>query len=147
MATNRDIVERYAKAITTSLDEVDRLRHPEYVEEWPQSSERVRGPANMRAIDEHYPGRPTKGGVLRVVGGEDRWVVTPSYTTLRIEGTGDVYTVVSRAIYPPDSVWYVTSIIELRDQLIWRATTFFAEPFEAPAWRAQWVEQMDSLES
>ena len=146
MPTNRDIVERYAEAITTSLDELDRLRHPDYVEEWPQSSERVRGPANMRAIDEHHPDRPTEGGVMRVVGSEDRWVVTPSHTTLRIEGTGDVYTVVSLAIYPPDSVWYVTSIVELRDQLIWRATTFFAEAFEAPAWRAQWVERIEPTE-
>ncbi|HYN70288.1 MAG TPA: hypothetical protein VEX41_08765 [Candidatus Eisenbacteria bacterium] len=147
MPTNHEIVERYAHAITHSLDELDRLRHPDYVEDWPQSGERIRGAASMRAIDEHYPDRPTQDGVLRVVGSEDRWVVTPSYTTLRIEGTGDVYTIVSRAIYPPDSVWYVTSIVQLRDQLVWRATTFFAKAFEAPAWRAQWVGPIEPNES
>jgi hypothetical protein len=142
--TNREIVERYATAIRDAGESLDRLRHPDFVEEWPQSGELVRGAANMRAIDDHYPSRPTEGDVMRVVGSEDRWVVTPTYTPLRIEGTGDVYTLVSRAIYPPDGVWYVTSVIELRDQLVWRVTTFFAEAFEAPAWRAQWVERAET---
>jgi quercetin dioxygenase-like cupin family protein len=26
---------------------------------------------------------------------------------------------------------------------IWRDTRYFAEPFETPEWRAQWVERMD----
>jgi hypothetical protein len=26
---------------------------------------------------------------------------------------------------------------------IWRDTRYYAEPFEAPEWRAQWVEQME----
>jgi hypothetical protein len=144
VATNREIVERYATAIMVSGDSLDALRHPAFVEDWPQSGERVRGVANMRAIDENYPRRPTVGDVMRVVGSGDRWVVTPTYTPLRIEGTGDVYTLISRAIYPPDAVWYVTNIIEVRDQLVWHVTTFFAESFEAPAWRAQWVERMEA---
>lgn len=147
MPTNREIVERYANEVMVSSDELDRLRHPDFVEDWPQSGERIRGAANMRAIADNHPGRPTHGGLLRVVGSEDRWVVTPSYTTLRIEGTGDVYTIVWRAIYPPDALWYVTMIVELRDQLIWRATSLFAEAFEAPAWRAQWVERIERTET
>jgi hypothetical protein len=35
------------------------------------------------------------------------------------------------------------AIIELRDGKIFRETCYYAEPFEAPEWRAQWVEQMD----
>jgi hypothetical protein len=34
-------------------------------------------------------------------------------------------------------------IIELRDELIVRETRYYAEPFEAPAWRASWVEAID----
>jgi hypothetical protein len=30
-----------------------------------------------------------------------------------------------------------------RDGKIWRDTRYYAEPFEAPAWRAQWVERME----
>ncbi|MCA1704912.1 MAG: nuclear transport factor 2 family protein [Actinobacteria bacterium] len=35
------------------------------------------------------------------------------------------------------------SILELRDGKIWRDTRYFAESFEAPGWRARWVEQME----
>ncbi|MDQ3863270.1 MAG: hypothetical protein M3317_07200 [Actinomycetota bacterium] len=35
-------------------------------------------------------------------------------------------------------------IIELKERKIWRDTRYYAEPFEAPKWRAQWVEQMES---
>jgi hypothetical protein len=144
MPTNREVIERYASALPGNQPELEALRHPDFVEDWPQSGERIRGPANARTIHEHHPGMPTGGGVVRVVGSEDRWVMTPSYTTLRIEGSGDVYTILMRATYPPDdALWYVTSIIELRDQLVWRATTIFGEAFEAPAWRAQWVERIE----
>ena len=140
MPTNREVIEAYSTALTKDLDQLDALRHPDYVEDWPQSGERVRGRANMRAIDEHYPGNLTQGAALRIVGSEDRWVLTPSYSALRIEGTGDVYTCVWQATYPDGKRWHVISLIELQDHLVWRATTFFAEAFDAPGWRAGWVE-------
>jgi hypothetical protein len=34
-------------------------------------------------------------------------------------------------------------ISELRDGKMWRDRWYFAEPFEAPEWRSQWVERMD----
>jgi hypothetical protein len=40
-------------------------------------------------------------------------------------------------------VFSVVLIIELRDGKMWRDTRYYAEPFEAPEWRAQWVERMD----
>jgi hypothetical protein len=139
MPTNREVVEAYAAALTHDLDALDAMRHPEYVEDWPQSGERVSGPANMRAIDKAYPGNLTQGAPLRIVGSEDRWVMTPNFSPLRVEGTGDVYTCVFQARYPDQRTWYVVSIVQLKDQKIWRATTFFAEEFEAPAWRAAWT--------
>jgi hypothetical protein len=36
------------------------------------------------------------------------------------------------------------SIMEFRDDKVARETQYFADPFVAPAWRAQWVERMDS---
>ena len=146
MPSNRELVERYAAAITGPLDVLESLRHPDFVEEWPQSGERIRGAAAMRAIDEHYPARPTEGGAVRVVGSEDRWVQTPTFTNLRIEGSGDTYTVVLKALYPPDSLWYVVMIVQLRDGLAWRVRTYFSEAFEAPDWRASWVETMTQAE-
>jgi hypothetical protein len=36
-------------------------------------------------------------------------------------------------------------IVEFSDGKIWRETRYYAEPFEAPEWRAQWVERMEDL--
>jgi hypothetical protein len=37
----------------------------------------------------------------------------------------------------------VALIFELRDGKMWRDRWYFAEPFEAPGWREQWVERME----
>jgi hypothetical protein len=90
---------------------------------------------------EHYPGGGwTDEGRDRVVGAEDRWVTTPSFTLLRIEGTGNVYTGVQRARYPDGSTWFVLIIGEMHDGLVLRAQSFFAPTFDPPAWRSPWVE-------
>ena len=145
--SNREIFERYVRAIVKrDLAEMDRLRHPDYVSEWPQSGERVRGPANARAIDENYPGGLESLGALQrqtLIGSEDRWVPTPMGTLLRITGTGDVYTGLFTAVYPGDPrPWHVVAIAELRDGKVWKDTVVFGAPFDPPAWRAQWVELM-----
>jgi hypothetical protein len=40
---------------------------------------------------------------------------------------------------------YTTSIIELRDGQVAKQTDYFANPCEAPAWRAQWVERLEQV--
>ena len=45
--------------------------------------------------------------------------------------------------YGDGRVIAVVVISELRDGKMWRDRWYFAEPFEAPEWRAQWVERMD----
>jgi hypothetical protein len=37
---------------------------------------------------------------------------------------------------------YTVSIMEFRGEKVARETQYFAEPFEAPAWRTRWVERM-----
>jgi len=39
---------------------------------------------------------------------------------------------------------YTVSIMEFRNNKVARETQYFADPFVAPAWRAQWVERMDT---
>ena len=34
-------------------------------------------------------------------------------------------------------------ILELKDGRIWRDRRYNAEPFEAPEWRAEWVERVE----
>jgi hypothetical protein len=42
-----------------------------------------------------------------------------------------------------DRIYRVVAILEFRDGKIWRDTRYFGEPFEAPAWRARWVERIE----
>ena len=107
------------------------VRHDDYVMEMPQSGERFRGRENMRAFQEAYPTQPASSRmrrirVRRVIVKEGLWVV---------EGTAD---------YPDGRLLGVVLILELRDGKMWRDRWYFAEPFEAPEWRAQWVEQMET---
>jgi hypothetical protein len=44
--------------------------------------------------------------------------------------------VAGRIRYPNGEEWHLVQLVELRDGLIWRLTSYFAAPFEAPEWRA-----------
>jgi ketosteroid isomerase-like protein len=141
---NRAIVERYVEAMNANdWNAVGDLQHPDFVEEWPQSGERIRGRDNYRAIYENYPGGLVKGGIStrRVVGSEDRWVTSPSFTLLRIEGTGDIYTFEGTAKYPSGDSAHWVAIAKLVDGRIAHVTSYWAPPFDAPEWRARWVER------
>ncbi len=142
--SNREIMERYIRAvIEQDLAMQDKLRHADYVAEWPQSGERVRGAANAREIADHWPGGLAQPGTWRAHGSEDRWVTTPVGTLLRIRGTGDLYTSLFTAVYPGDSrTWHLMAITELRDGKVLKDTVVFGAPLESPAWRAQWVERI-----
>ena len=142
--TNRGIVERYFRAYPSDWEAMGELRHPDFVEDWPQSGERIVGHENYRAIHENYPGGTPDSEIDRVVGTEDRLVMTPSFTPMRIEGAGDTFTVEAKAGYPDGSTTYVVTIVELKDGSVYRQRTYFAEPFEPTDWRARWVTRLES---
>ncbi len=91
--SNEEIVRRYWHAHAAHDHKtVSELRHPDWLAEWPQSGERVRGDGNDRAIMDNYPGgEPHLDATHRIVGAEDRWVVTPAYTVQRVIGNGDAW--------------------------------------------------------
>jgi hypothetical protein len=101
------------------------ISHEDYTMEMPQSRERIRGREKMREFQEAYPNPPSIQ-VRRVLVRDGLWV---------LEGVND---------YGGKQVYNVAVIIELKDGKMWRDTRYYAEPFEAPEWRAQWVEPMDS---
>jgi hypothetical protein len=45
--------------------------------------------------------------------------------------------------YGGGQVMHGVAIVELKDGKMWRDTRYFAEPFEAPEWRAHLVERME----
>ena len=104
------------------------IRHPEnYAMEMPQSGERIRGRDNMRAFQEAFPNHSDKPTIRirRVLVGEGLWVV---------ESVVD---------YGGGRVLHGAAISELKGGMVWRDTRYFAEPFEAPEWRAHLVERME----
>ena len=143
---SRDIVARYVRAVhERDLDTIQSLQHREFIEDYPQSGERIRGGQNWRSIYENYPGGLVGDADVskdRVIGGEDRWMMGPTFTMVRLSGEGDMHTAILKLRYPDDSEWYMVSFMELRDSLVLKATTYFGKTFEAPEWRAQWIERM-----
>ena len=101
------------------------------VQEWPQSGERIRGLKNIEAVNENYPastGTNPKMTLRRILKPGEAWI---------IEGTID---------YGDGIPVSAVSIIETgADGKIVRQTDYFANPFEAPAWRKKWVEQMEPV--
>jgi hypothetical protein len=117
-ATVRAALQRYLDA----GDDKD-AAHEGYAEdavlEFPQSGERFEGVANFREWRAVYPAE-----VRLEIG--------------RIRGSGDVWVVEARVSYDGGPWNYGVSIHEWRDGKIARETIYYAEPFEAPAWRAKW---------
>ncbi len=145
MSTDRDprsVFEAYLRAVNgRDVAALEGLFDDDFEDVYPQSGELTRGLANFRSIIEQYPGGGYAGqGTDRLVGTEDRWALTPSFTVVRIEGTGDTFTGVTRSRYPDGTDWYIVTIAQMRNGKLWRAQTYFAQTFEAPAWRAAWVE-------
>jgi ketosteroid isomerase-like protein len=106
-----------------SPEEEHDLRHPDFVMEMPQSGERIIGRENMRSMQEMYPG-------------------PPSIELRRLVGSGDVWVVEARSDYD-GRIYRAVIIVEFRDGKIVRETRYYADPFEAPEWRAQLVETME----
>ena len=143
--TNEEVVRRYAAAyIAGDLDGLDALRHRDWTAEWPQSNEIVHGAANGRQIMENYPGGAPRFKQRRLIGSEDRWATSPLGGAYRVAGEGENWWGEWEMIYPDGRNWATIMLLELRDGKIWHETQYWAEPFDAPEWRAQWVERAAS---
>ncbi|HEX8098852.1 MAG TPA: nuclear transport factor 2 family protein [Actinomycetota bacterium] len=97
--------------------------HEDFVQEWPQSGERIRGLANSLEINKSYPD-------------------FPKMNIRRITASGDLVTTEATLSYPDQGTFYGVSIFEFRDGKIAKQTDYFAQPFPAPEWRSKWIEKM-----
>jgi hypothetical protein len=123
METPRQIVERFWQLMNTNdWDAVGTVLHDDYLLTWPQSGERIRGRANFSAFNAHYPAAGVWRFTVRHLVADDKMAATAVAVT---DGSRN------------DEV---VTFFELRDGLIWRVTEYWPDPFEAAAWREQWVE-------
>jgi limonene-1,2-epoxide hydrolase len=126
-ASSRQTVEQFWQRLSTfDFAGAGDLLHEDYVCEWPQSRERIRGRANFVALNAAYPGR---------------WVIAIE----RIVACGDqvVTEVTMRNQLAPAQVPVVAvSFFELNSGKIRYERDYWPEPYAAPADRAQWVEPL-----
>ncbi len=143
-ATNEEVVRRYAAASAAAdLPALAELRDGDWSVDWPQSAERVHGSEAFAEIVRHYPGGAPRTELTRIVGSEDRWVVTPGNTVLRVAGSGDFWWCEWRMTYPDGVVYLCVDLLELRDGRVHHETVYWAPPFAAPDWRRPWTERID----
>jgi hypothetical protein len=90
--------------------------------DYPQSGERILGRINLQALRSHHPGKPSGFDVKRILGKGDLWIT--EYTIAYQERSA-----------------YTVSIMQFRNGKVMHETQYFADPFEAPAWRSQWVQR------
>ena len=116
--------EHWAASYANDSETEHRIYLEDAVLEYPQSGERTRGRRNMQNQRASQPS-------------------TKRFSIRRIIGTGDLW--ITEFILTYDGKpSYTVSIMEFEGDRVARETQYFADPFAAPAFRAQWVERMDS---
>ena len=119
----RTAIDRHwAASASGDLVAEHEIYHEDAVCEYPQSGEVIHGRSNLQALRGHHPGKPSGFKVRRIVGEGKLWV------TEYVINYGD-----KRA--------FTVSIMEFRGGKVAHEVQYFADPFDAPAWRAQWVER------
>lgn len=107
------------------FDAVGAVLAPDFVLEWPQSRERIRGAAAFARMNREYPAHgPWSFEVHRIVGGDSEAVSDVS--------VGDGVRQ-ARAL----------SFFTVADGRITRLVEFWPEPYAAPDWRAGLAEAME----
>ena len=91
--------------------------------DYPQSGEQIVGRSNLQALRSHHPGKPSGFKVKRMLGKGALWITE--------------YTIAYQ-----ERLAYTVSIMEFRNGKVVHETQYFADPFEAPAWRRQWVQRV-----
>ncbi|MGA7823544.1 MAG: hypothetical protein WCA14_05075 [Steroidobacteraceae bacterium] len=90
--------------------------------EYPQSGERIRTRRNIQITRATQPSKK-RFAVRRIIGSNELWITE---YILTYDGKPS----------------YTVSIMEFRGDKVARETQYFGDPFEASAWRAQWVERI-----
>jgi hypothetical protein len=116
--------QHWAASDANDFETEHRIYLDDAVLEYPQSGERTRGRAN---IQNQRASQPSK----------------KRFSVRRIVGSGDLWVTEFILMYD-NKPSYTVSIMEFKGDKVARETQYFADPFAAPAFRAQWVERMDA---
>ena len=114
--------QHWAASDANDFETEHRIYLEDAVLDYPQSGERTRGRSNIQKQRASQPSNK-RFTVRRIIGGGDLWV------------TEYILTYDSKPSY-------TVSIMEFKGDKVARETQYFADPFVAPAWRAQLVERI-----
>lgn len=122
---SKNVVTRFwATMQTNDFEAAARLLSDDFVLEWPQSGERIRGPENFAAFNAHYPAA-------------GRW----QFTVHRIIAQGD-QVVTDVGVTDGQVIARAITFSTVHGGRIVSQVEFWPDPFEPAAWRAQWVERI-----
>ena len=142
--TNKQTIERYWHAIVArDLDTVEECYHPDVVIRYPQSREVFKGRDRYMAMLRAYPGLPESEA--EELYGDERTVVVPSAQpfgrpVVTVTGGDELFVGHARLTYDDGTMVHNVSIFQVQGGLIVSETSYFAEPFEPPGWRAEFCE-------
>ena len=116
--------QHWAASNANDFETEHRIYLDDAVLEYPQSGELTRGRSNIQGQRASQPSNK-RFSIRRIVGSGELWVTE---FILTYDGKPS----------------YTVSIMEFKGDKVWRETQYFADPFVAPAFRAKWVERMDT---
>jgi ketosteroid isomerase-like protein len=131
MGDNSEVIRRYREAVeandmVTMTALLDDFATDDFVQEWPQSGERLRVEGSKKMAEQYTEATGTR----------------PTMKLGDIRESGDLAVVEGTIDYGNGVPVRYVGIAEFRDGKVSRVTEYFADPFEAPAWRAPFVEHM-----
>ena len=103
----------------------------DFIEEYPQSGERITKTAAIQLAEKYGELTGTN----------------PTFSYRRMFGGADHFVVEATIDYGDGVPVSYVGIGELRDGQIARMTEYFANPFEAPAWRADFIEKAEPVKA
>jgi hypothetical protein len=135
MGANDTVMQQFRAALESSdMGQVSKVLRAnstdDFVQEWPQSGERIVGREASIKLDEAYAGATG---------------TSPKMTFRRMLGGGDIYVVEGTVDYGDGTPVSYVGVAEFRDGKVHKMTEYFANPFPAPDWRAAYVERMDPV--
>jgi hypothetical protein len=116
--------QHWAASDANDFETEHRIYLDDAVLEYPQSGERTRGRSNIQNQRANQPNKK-RFSIRRIIGSGELWV-TEFILTYDAKPS------------------YTVSIMEFKGDKVARETQYFADPFVAPAFRAKWVERMDT---
>ena len=131
MGDTMEMAAAFEAALTAGdYGQMTKLAHEygsdDFVQEWPQSGERLNKANSIRLLDSY----PEMSGT------------SPKFTYRRMLGGGDLFIIEGTIDYGDGVPVSYVGIGETRDGKVAKMTEYFANPFPAPEWRAAFVERM-----